>query len=79
MISAYSNFFVTVCPLMSHLQFQGVLLDAHFSFCPSVRLRNTDLRKITLDSSVLFLALKSRHLHFTAKHMHWRPKHIVQT
>jgi len=64
---------------MSQYLFQGVLVDAHFSFCSSVCLGNTDLRNITSDASVLFLALKSKHLHFTAKHMHWRPKHFVQT
>jgi hypothetical protein len=40
--------------LTSHFLFQDVLLDALFSFCPSVRLGNTDLRKITLDASVFY-------------------------
>jgi hypothetical protein len=70
MISAHSNFFFTVCPLMSHFLFQRVLVDAHISFCPSVYLGNTDLRNITLDASVLFFALKFKHLHFTAKYVH---------
>lgn len=78
MLSARSNSFDTVCPIMTHFLFQGVLVHAHFSICPSVYLGNTDIRNLTLDAAVPFLALKSKHLRFTAKHKHWRPKHIVK-